>query len=220
MAQPANRLGRTATLPFFGVLLLLAGFFLPWLNVAPLLDDPSFILESAGPAATVILPQGLEGDVRGSLNTAAASFGLATPLPEQFTPPQLISFAQQVEAAVNDPPPLVRLAMGAAGQAPTVPERAWMLNVLWVIPATAGLGLLLCLVGRRPRVTPLPGALLAIVVIGGVLYTGATYQGPTGVPVLGLDGILAVQGIGAWVSLVGGLLVIAGALRRSRTPVA
>ena len=217
MATTARRLDTITSPQAFGSLLLLIGFFLPWFNVAPLLDDPDFILEAAGPASAIILPQGLEGDVRVGLNNRAEEFGLPTPIPEQFTPQQIIAFAQDVEGAINNPPPLVRIALIAAGQAPQVPERAWALNILWIIPVLAGICLVLCAIGRRPRVTPVPAALLAVFVVVGVWVSGATYEGPTGEPVLGWDRMLAVQGMGAWLSLLGGLAIIVGALRKGLT---
>ena len=220
MATTGNRLGSVASLPFLGSLLLLIGFFLPWFNLAPLLDDPAFILEAAGPAAPFVDIESIAEDPRAGLNVAGATFGITTPIPDQFSPPRLIAYAEEIESAVNDPPLMARIALTQAGALPQVPERAWMLNGLWIIPATAALALALCLLGRRPRVTPVPGALLAIVVILGALYNGATYEGPTGIPVLGWDRMLAVQGIGAWISLLGGLLVLAGSLRKGHTAAA
>ena len=217
MATTANRLGKTVTLPFIGSVLLLAGFFLPWFDMAPLLDDPAFILETIAPLDGVIDTASIAADPRTGLNVAATPFGIATPVPERFSPPQLIAFAQEVESAVNDPPFVARMLLTQADMQPELPERAWMLNILWVIPAMAALGLVLCLLGRRPRVTPVPAALLALVVIIGVLYGGATYEAPTGLPVLGWDRMLAVQGVGAWISIVGSLLVLAGALLKGRT---
>ncbi len=220
MANTGGPLGKTATLPFFGTVLLLIGFFLPWFNLAPLLDDPAFILEATTPVAQYYDFSSLAADPRAGLNEVGASFGITTPIPDQFRPQQIIAYAGEIENAVNNPPLLMRAALAAAGQLPQLPERAWMLNILWIIPATAGLGFALCLIGRRPRVTPLPGAMLAVLVIVGVLVSGATYQSPTGIAVLGWDRMFAVQGVGAWISLVGGVIVLIGSLRRGHGTVA